>query len=1000
MVQGRLGPALNDFHRLWNAGTISGLSDARLLEQFIADRDELAFDALMTRHGPLVWSVCRSILSDPHDVEDAFQASFLILVRKAHSLRVGDSLCGWLYRVSYRVAQEARVQRDRRRVRERAAVGQVAAAGETERARDELLGVLSQEINRLPEKYRLPIVLCRLEGLTREQAASQLGWPPGTVATRLGRGLDRLRQRMRRRLGDDAGGLSGWLGGLVSTSLPGTCREATTQAALTLAQKGWGAAGLTSSAFTLARSVHRALFWTSVRSIVLIACGLAVVPWVALGWLRSGTGQAPPPVEGSGRVVLRQDPVDRPEPQKPNPVASDEAADRLTYAGQVLDPNGRPLSGATVYLELPDANVVLHKLGTSGADGRFRTTVSRRELTKPGTEPRWRLAKVVATAPGYGPVWEWTPVPVRLDTRPTDDLMLRLTRDDVPIDGRILTVEGRPVVGARIVASTLTYGRNTAGEPIPWDSPANVAGWSDLRLGSLAAEATTDATGRFRIKGIGSDRLVTLGVTGPHVAQQEIQVQTRTIATRRVEVPGELVNGRPPTRPIYGASFIHIAEPGRLLEGIVREQGTGQPIAGAQVNAIATDGEGRFRIDGLDREFEYALQVHGPPGRPYFNRRLTIASQGHGLDPVTAEVELSRGVLIRGRLTDRMTGKPIRGGVFYAPLKGNPHAPEVLGRVENDDVSDEAGQFAVIGLPGRGVLRVTAGTADVPVYPTLHGVWPEDRRRGLALLDDEFVLDALPRPVSLVGSHAYQVIDIPEGRRDFEQDFDLAVHPGRTVTVRVVDPSGTSLQGVDAFGLKDPSLTSRASMHGDGSFAVHDLDSDLPRRVLFHQPVRDLAGFLDLTGNEAGDLTARLSPCGSIVGRVVDRAGQPIAGAHFGLVYDDGQDNPHITFPAGIWVPTALETKRDQRTGADVVPSSPINLHMTSGEDGRFQIHHVLPGAKFHLKVIIDQVFRRLGLGARINVGSKVLLERAIAAGQVLDLGDVRILPEELRGKR
>ena len=113
MVRGRLGPAVNDFRRLWDAGTVSGLSDARLLEQFTAHRDEAAFDCLMARHGPLVWSVCRSVLTDPHDVEDAFQASFLILVRKAHSLQVDESLCGWLYRVSYRVAQEARAQRDR-----------------------------------------------------------------------------------------------------------------------------------------------------------------------------------------------------------------------------------------------------------------------------------------------------------------------------------------------------------------------------------------------------------------------------------------------------------------------------------------------------------------------------------------------------------------------------------------------------------------------------------------------------------------------------------------------------------------------------------------------------------------------------------------------------------------------------------------------------------------------------------------------------------------------
>ncbi len=177
-------------------------------------------------------------------------------------------------------------------------------------------------------------------------------------------------------------------------------------------------------------------------------------------------------------------------------------ADRLTYAGKVLDPNGQPLSGASVYLELPDTKVVLHKLGTSGTDGRFRATVSRRELTKSEAADPWRLARVVATAPGYGPVWEWTPVPPRPETPSADDLTLRLAWDDVPIDGRILTFEGRPVVGARIVAFTLTYGRNGAREPISWDSPENVDGWSDLRLGSsrprrrptsLAASASRDS---------------------------------------------------------------------------------------------------------------------------------------------------------------------------------------------------------------------------------------------------------------------------------------------------------------------------------------------------------------------------------------------------------------------------------------------------------------------------------------------------------------------------
>ena len=118
-MSGRLGAVKDDFRRLWDAGTVSGLPDTQLLERFAAQRDELAFATLVVRHGPLVWAVCRSILRNPHDVEDAFQATFLILVQKAHSLWVGDSLCRWLYRVSYRASQQVRAQRDRAAVKSR-----------------------------------------------------------------------------------------------------------------------------------------------------------------------------------------------------------------------------------------------------------------------------------------------------------------------------------------------------------------------------------------------------------------------------------------------------------------------------------------------------------------------------------------------------------------------------------------------------------------------------------------------------------------------------------------------------------------------------------------------------------------------------------------------------------------------------------------------------------------------------------------------------------------
>jgi RNA polymerase sigma factor (sigma-70 family) len=997
MMSERLGAVNDDYRRLWEAGTVSGLLDIQLLERFAAQRDELAFAALVARHGPLVWAVCRSILRDPNDVEDAFQATFLILARKAHSLWIGDSLCRWLYRVSFRVAQRARTERDRRRHRELPGVERVAPVIEGESRREELLCVLNDEINRLPEKYRLPIVLCRLDGLTRTQAADQLGWRPGTVATRLTRGQELLRRRMRRRLGDDAqSGLCVWLGGPVSTSVPAACRDMTVQSAVNLGTQGRLAAGLVTSASTLARGAQRAMFWASVRSFLILSLGLLAVTWFTTGRLHPGRSPAVFSTGTGQSTVLPNNTPSDSGPEQPKPAPRDVEGDQVTFAGRVLDPDGKPFSGATVYLVLSDnRDTFHHKLQVSGADGRFRATVSRRELTRSPTSDPWKSAKVVTTAPGYGPVWEISAVPNIPDSQRPDDLTLRLVRDEVPIEGRIVTAEGRPVAGAKIRAATVRYRQDANGAHTLWDSKEAARSFGPMLLGSLVADATTDAAGRFVMTGLGRDRLVSLWLNGSRVAQQEIQVQTRRVPTKQVEVA---LNGRPAMRPIYVASFVHIAEPGRSIQGIVRERGTGMPVAGALANTLATDAEGRFQIDGLFPQFKYRLDVDAPAGTPYFRRRLTVESHGPGLDPVAAEIELSRGALIRGGLTDTASGKPIRGRVFYAPFKGNPNAPGILGYVENGGISDEAGHFAVVGVPGLGVLVVTAGVGDDVLFPRLRTASTEHRRQGLALADDDSLLNTIPRPISLIGSNAYRVIDVPEGRDNLEVNFKLAVRPGRNLIVRVIDPMGNSLKGVTAFGFREPTLNSWA-IRGDGSFVVHELDPDWPRRIFFHAPERNLAGFLDPSGNESGDATVRLSPCGSILGRVVDGEGKPIAGSQFALVYDDAQGVPHIAFPTGSWVPTDEEEKREKRINPYFEANSRrVNRSETSGEDGRFQIRGVVSGAKFHLSIIMNQAARRLGPKAPADQSEKLLCETTLTADQALDLGDVRILPEELRG--
>jgi RNA polymerase sigma factor (sigma-70 family) len=195
------GVLTHDLRMLFGAGTAAGLTDAQLLKQFVTNHDpgaQAAFAALVARHGPMVWRVCGTTLRDLTDIEDAFQATFLVLARKARSIRQPDSVSSWLFGVALRTASKAKFAAIRRRRHER----QWTAAATTLRADedgDDFASVLWEEVDRLTEKYRAPVVLCYMEGLTHEAAARQLGWPVGTVEGRLARARGLLRSRLSRR---------------------------------------------------------------------------------------------------------------------------------------------------------------------------------------------------------------------------------------------------------------------------------------------------------------------------------------------------------------------------------------------------------------------------------------------------------------------------------------------------------------------------------------------------------------------------------------------------------------------------------------------------------------------------------------------------------------------------------------------------------------------------------------------------------------------------------
>jgi RNA polymerase sigma factor (sigma-70 family) len=255
---------------------LASLTDGQLLGHYIEQRDDAAFEALVRRHGPMVLGVCRRILGNPHDADDAFQAAFLVLVRKASSVVPRDMIANWLHGVARQTAVKARAMSARRHRREQSFAQLSDAAVPRDEPDRDWQALLDEELSRLPEKYRAPIVLCDLEGKTQKDAARQLGWPVGTVSGRLSRARAILAVRLRRR------GVT-----LSTTALAAalTPDNASASVSLTLAESIVKAAGqfaagqssLQSVASAVAEGVLKSMLLTKLKS---LAVGFLTVAFV------------------------------------------------------------------------------------------------------------------------------------------------------------------------------------------------------------------------------------------------------------------------------------------------------------------------------------------------------------------------------------------------------------------------------------------------------------------------------------------------------------------------------------------------------------------------------------------------------------------------------------------------------------------------------------------------------------------------------------------------
>jgi RNA polymerase sigma factor (sigma-70 family) len=443
MPSGHHGAVLRQIQRVFGRGSVAGVSEDQLLERALARHDAAAFEALILRHGPMVWGVCQGVLRNSADADDAFQATFLVLLRKARSLRDPGRLSPWLYGVASRVATRARVNAARRRDEERKAVNnETVHPAPNDDDLTELRAALDEEIGQLPDRYRGPVVLCHVEGLTYEQAAHSLGCSPTTVRGRLARARERLRRRLTRRgLAPGAILAGAWLGAeSASAAVPETLMAMTAQVVACAAAGQALASLVTHRTNVLIEQELGSMLIFKVKSnaVVLLATAIAGVAAAGLVTAANRKDQPREAAEPSGHAPLALAQAD-PAPRPPiEPGAGPPSPDGRCVITVVAKDTGKALAGATVEPSIDMKHLRL----TAGPDGRV--FIDRAGTLFPGT------LSFDVSADGYvqqrfffaGDDPNYQKIP--------ESLTVTLLPGEETFGGRVVDEQGQPIAGVAV----------------------------------------------------------------------------------------------------------------------------------------------------------------------------------------------------------------------------------------------------------------------------------------------------------------------------------------------------------------------------------------------------------------------------------------------------------------------------------------------------------------------------------------------------------------------
>ena len=694
---------------LLRSGTPSALSDSELLSRFAARRSEhdetaeLAFAALLARHGPMVLRVCRAVLVDRQDVEDAFQATFLVLAMRARSIRRHGSVASWLHGVALRVAGSERSRAARRRRHElKKAVSSsftIGADGSDLMIDDELTLIVHEEVGRLPAQYRAAVVLCYLEGLTHEMAAKHLGWPVGSVKNRLAWARERLRVRLTRRGVARASfpfvrpGLAmDREGGRSPRRVPLAMADATIRGALSAGRSVGALEGIVSAeAITLMEGVIR--YMTNAR--LMLAAAAVLFAGVLAGGAsvmsisasRRDDPVAVLTVQNQAQEFQAAAPIARaPEAQRsPHPERAAPAKDQgpVVVQAVVLDSQGLGLPGVDVTVTIGPAGLRdSHERGVargvSDRDGKVRVEITGERL-------EGRFAGVIIWAYAPGRALARISIPELDVTAPPR--LIRVTLEE-PVK-RTITVVGpddRPIEGLRLFPRAFRRNDRSAAMPIPEVLRDRL---------TVTTDAKGDATLLYLPRGLDP---------------RSVQISGSGIAEHTLWLSGFAQN-----------STLKIGRTGRLV-GVVRGE-NGQPLAGIPV-AVWSRPSGRSSPGVLSRisppemiRFDSQPLITGAQGAFQTSStllngstyRVSVRQDGFApfvSDWVTLDGERTTFPAIRLRPLRKLTGqvhdrhgRPIAGARVFLPAGGPSSVADGRGRFNLRDILPDK-TFVLVQQPG------------------------------------------------------------------------------------------------------------------------------------------------------------------------------------------------------------------------------------------------------------------------------------------------------------